>query len=102
MGNTWVPRVPYFSVKILAHVTYQANPCQCLPPTLTQSHGEKELHPRAHPGAGKWDLAHRLCRSRTSGGQNGGMNCMFLALCGPITQDTNECLVNYTRSVIII
>ena len=100
MRSTWVPWVPDFPMKILAHVTCQANPKLC-------RHSSPALHPvqsrrvtvrrnftaGTQPGAGKWFLAHRLCRSRTARGQSGGKNYTFSALCG--LTDTRSILEVY-------
>lgn len=43
----------------------------------------RNFTPGAQPRTGKWDLAQRLCRSMTAGGQNGGMNCKPLVFIGP-------------------
>ena len=63
--------VSEFSVKSVAHVTYQANPkppqCNTVPPTfLAQSHSEAAPGSRGLARSGNGALAQRLCRGAMS------------------------------------
>lgn len=84
--NTWVPWVPDSSIRILALPPYQANPnpCQGLSPPLLTVTVRRHFTPGAQPGAGKWAVAQRLCRGRTAGGQDRGVNCTYPTPCGPV------------------
>lgn len=61
-----------------------SNPCQGLPPPLLTATVRRHFTPGAQPSAGKWAVAQRLCRGRTAGGQDRGVNCTYPTPCGPV------------------